>query len=252
MMRRLLIPLLLASAAFAQKPPKAVDEALRARVNEFYQYHVTEEYRKAEKLVAEESQDIYYTREKPKYESFEIKTIEYRDPKFTKARVTVTVGQYGHAQGFTGIVMKTPSISYWKIVDGKWMWYVDPEELKRVGFGPSANAGTKPPPGAEPPKVSIPADTDMALGKVLTDKGSIDVKAGCADQVTITNTSAGTVGLAVYQVLPDIKVTLDKKSLNRGEKAVATIKCGENPHQGEIQFQVTPTNEVLSVQTKRR
>lgn len=252
MMRRIVSLALLASAAFAQqKPPKKVDAALRARVSEFYQDHVTEQYRKAEKLVAPESQEIFYVREKPKYEAFEIKSIEYRD-KFKSAKVTVTVSQFGHAAGFSGQLLKTPSLSTWKLVKGKWMWYVDKEELAKGPFGPSANAGTKPPPGYVPPKIELPSDASMALNHVALDKTSLVVKPGDTERVEITNNSLGTVMLEIEQVLPDIKVTLDKTSINRGEKAVATLKCAENPNAGEIAFHVMPTNETLVVQIKRQ
>jgi hypothetical protein len=250
-MRRIWIILGIAAVAFAQKPPKKIDEALRARISEFYQYHVAEQYRKAEQLVAEESRDLFYTKEKPKYESFEIANIEYLD-HFRKARVTVTVSQYGHAQGFTGVVLKTPSLSSWKLDHGKWFWYFDPEDLKRVGFGPSANAGTKPPPGTPEPKVVVPATPEMAMGKVAIDKQEMAVKKGLTDKITITNNSLGTVTVEVYQVLPDVKVTLDKTTLNRGEKAIATVTCGDFPHSGEVQFHVMPTDEVLSVTTIRQ
>lgn len=249
-MRSIVLTGLFVCAAFAQQPPQAAEEALRARVNEFYQDHVTEQYRKAEKLVAEDSQDIFYVREKPKYEGFEIKQIEWRD-NFQKARVTVTVQVYGKGEGFSGQRLKTPSLSYWKLVDGQWFWYADPEELNKVGFGPSKNAGTRPLPGQEIPKVVIATDTSMAMGKVAIDKERLTVKPGGEDTITITNNSQGTVGVMVYQILPDIKVTLDKTTLDRGEKAVAKIECGENPHKGELQFMVTPTNEVLSVRTTR-
>jgi hypothetical protein len=249
-MRRIWILLGIAAVAFAQKPPKKIDEALRARISEFYQDHVTEQYRKAEQLVAEDARDMFYVREKPKYESFEIANIEYLD-HFRKAKVTVTVAQYGHAQGFTGTVLKTPSLSYWKLEHGKWFWYVDPEELKRVGFGPSANAGTKPAPGTPEPQVVVASTPDVAMGKVDLDKTAIVVKKGAIEKITITNHAMGTMTLSVYQVLPDVKVTLDKTSLNRGEQAIATITCGDFPHQGEVQFMVMPTGEILSVATKR-
>lgn len=250
-MRRIVSVLLAATAAFAQNPPKKTDEALRARVSEFYQYHVTEEYRKAEKLVAPDAQDMFYTKEKPKYESFEILTIEYRE-NFKKAKVTVAVSQYGHAQGFQGQLMKTRSISSWKLEKGKWLWYIDPEEFKRVGFGPSANAGTKPPPGAAVPEVKAdPSQMAVALGKVTVDKKSIVVTPGGGDTITITNNSMGTISLLVEQVLPDIRITLDKNNLNRGEKAIATLKYGANPHAGEVHFLIGPTNEILAVETRR-
>jgi len=251
-MRQIAFLLLIASPIFAQpKPPKPVDEALRARVNEFYEYHVTEEYRKAEKMVAADSADLFYVRQKPKYESFEIKTIEYRD-NFKTAKVTVTVEAYMHGVGFEGQKLKTPSVSSWKVVDGIWCWYVDPEELARGPFGKSANAGTKPVPGTPVPEMKVPDTPAMALGLLMVDKESVVVKPGITETVTITNGSAGTVGLEVQQVLPDIKITLDKKSLNRGEKAVATLVCGDNPHGGEIGFLVMPTQEVIHVQTVRK
>src|SRR4051812_28037877 len=107
-MFRLALFTALAAVCFAQgtdkpapKPPKAVDAALRARIKEFYQYHVTEEYRKAEKLVAQDSQNIYYVASKPRYLNFDIKTIEYLD-NFKKAKVSVLCEQFLNGVGFTG------------------------------------------------------------------------------------------------------------------------------------------------------
>src|SRR3954452_7382016 len=107
-MHRIALLALCAAALFAQKAPKAppkpparVDEALRARITEFYQYHVSEEYRKAEKLVAEDSQEFYYIHNKPHYLSFQIATIEYLD-HFTKAKVSALCEQYFHGPGFEG------------------------------------------------------------------------------------------------------------------------------------------------------
>ena len=80
-MGKLWVCALFACAAVAQqKPPAKVDQALRARVKEFYQYHVDEQYRKAETLVAndDQSRDIFFTKQKEKYEKFEISQIEYR------------------------------------------------------------------------------------------------------------------------------------------------------------------------------
>src|SRR5215203_3687501 len=123
-MLRFALAAMLASAAFPQtapdagpKPPAQVDEALRARITEFYQLHVNGEYRKAEKLVAEDSQDFFYEHNKPKYLSFEIKTIAYSD-QFTKAKVSVICEQYFSGLGMVGKPLKSPSTSTWKVVDG--------------------------------------------------------------------------------------------------------------------------------------
>ena len=84
-MHRIVLLTVLATALFAQKAPKAppkpparTDEALRARITEFYQYHVSEDYRKAEKLVSEDSQDFYYAHNKPHYLTLKS---QYRIPR---------------------------------------------------------------------------------------------------------------------------------------------------------------------------
>jgi hypothetical protein len=238
----------LAAVSFAQdapRPPAAVDKALRARVKEFYQYHVTEEYRKAEKLVAEDSQDIYYVASKPHYLSFEIQGIQYSD-HFKKAKVTVMCEQFSKMPGVVGKPMKMPSTSNWKVVGGKWFWYVDKEDLSHTMFGKSANAGTKGT-GAQAPDISKPVD----LGGIRADKESVDAKPNTTQQVTITNGTEGSISLVLHQNLPGWQVTFEKANLNAGEKTVATFKSGDNPHGGEIQIMVHPFGQIITVQSKR-
>jgi hypothetical protein len=258
MMCRIALLAALASAAFAQQPaeappsvPAGVDQALRARIEEFYRYHVSEEYRKAEKLVAEDSQDVYYIHNKPKYEGFEIKSIEYLD-NFTKAKVALTVEQYVHGVGFEGKLFKMPSTCTWKLVDGKWFWYADPEELARGPMGKSGNAGTKPGAAIKEPDEKLLTTPDVALNKVTLDKDVVVLKPHGTAEVNVTNGTAGTITLALFQVLPDIKVTFQKTDLNQGEKTVVTLKGGENPNTGMMGFSVFPTNEVLSFDVKRQ
>jgi hypothetical protein len=238
----------LAAASFAQsapKPPAEVDAALRARIQEFYQYHVSEEYRKAEKLVAEDSQDIYYVASKPHYLSFEIRSIEYLD-NFTRAKVSVQCEQFMHGVGFQGQKVKSPSTSTWKDVDGKWFWYVDKDELAKGPFGKSANAGTKAGAGAAP-DINQPVN----LGAVKLEKDTLEAKPHTTQQVKIKNETPGTVSLVLHQRLPGWEVTLDKANLNPGETAVATFKAEENPFSGEIQFMVNPFGYLLTLQAKR-
>ncbi len=233
-----------------EKPPAEVDQALRARITEFYQYHVTEEYRKAEKLVAEDSQDFFYVHNKPHYLNFEINAIQYSE-HFTKANVRAMCEQYFHGPGFEGRPMKAPSTSTWKLVDGKWFWYVDPEELARGPFGKMANAGSKAVAGAAPPP-SIPTTFDFVLNLVKLDKTSVILKPGDTQHLTITNTAPGEMSLTLAQTLPGIEVTLDKAILKGGEKAVATLKANDNPHSGTMSFRVMPTGEFITWEVKRQ
>ncbi len=80
---------LLPVVAFAQTPPPEVDEALRARVTEFFQYHVDANFRKAYELVAEDTKEQYFGAQKWQFKSFKIDSIKYSD-NFTKAEVQVT------------------------------------------------------------------------------------------------------------------------------------------------------------------
>jgi hypothetical protein len=255
-MHRIALLAMFATAVFAQKEPKAppkpparVDEALRARINEFYQYHVTEEYRKAEKLVAEDSQDFYYAHNKPHYLSFQITSIEYLD-HFTKAKVRTMCEQYFHGIGFEGRPMKSPSTSTWKLVNGKWFWYLDPEELSRGPMGKMANGGLKAGAGAVPP--AIPTSIDFVLNKVKLDRTSIVLKPEETQQLTVTNTAPGTMTLVLTQTLPGIEVNVDNPVMKSGEKAVVTLKANENPHSGTMSFRVDPTGEVLAWEVKRQ
>src|SRR3954470_9023913 len=169
-MHRIALFAVFVTALFAQnaakpapKPPAAVDEALRARITEFFHYHITEEYRKAEKLVSEDSQDFYYMHNKPHYLTYQIQKIDYSD-NFTKAKVQTICEQYFHGLGFEGKPLKSPSMSTWKLVDGQWFWYVDADELAKGPFGRMANAGTKPGGAPAPTPPAVPTTPDFALG----------------------------------------------------------------------------------------
>src|SRR5262245_19462395 len=100
MMFRLILFVILAAALLAQapadlfnKPPVEVDAALRARIDEFYGYHVIQQFRLAEALVAEDTKDFFYSHNKPLYLSFQISRIEY-SKDFTKAKATVIGEQF--------------------------------------------------------------------------------------------------------------------------------------------------------------
>src|SRR5713101_6098636 len=99
-MLRVLSVLLLAGVCFGQNPadlfskaPPDVEDALRARITEFYQDHVEGKFRQAEQLVADDTKELFYTANKPKYLGFQIVRIEYSD-NFTQAKATVACEQF--------------------------------------------------------------------------------------------------------------------------------------------------------------
>ena len=81
--------MLLPVLAFAQNAPPVVDQALRARVTEFFQDHVDGNFRKAYDLVAEDTKDYYFGAQKFQFKSFHIDGIKFFDD-YTKADVNVT------------------------------------------------------------------------------------------------------------------------------------------------------------------
>jgi hypothetical protein len=229
----------------APKPPAGVEEALRARIQEFYHYFETQEYRKAEKLVAEDSQDFFYNHNKPHYLSVDIQNIKF-SPDYKQATVVLLCEQFIMMPGFAGKPMKVPTTSTWKIVDGQWFWYVDPIESRRTPFGlipERKDAGA--PSGGLP--ASIPTTPDFALNLVKPDTKSVELTAGGSGQVTFTNTARGLMMLSVAETPDGVEATLDRGQVNAGEKAVLTVKAQKNARAGHVLVKIMPTDETIAV-----
>lgn len=235
---------ILCAQAPDEKPPADVDAALRARIQEFYHYFETQEYRKAEKLIAEDSQDFFYNHNKPHYLSVAIQNIRYSE-HFTRASVVVLAEQFVMMPGFAGTPMKVPTASTWKIVDGQWFWFVDPIEARRTPFGlipekPNAPAS----PGALPP---IPTTADFALNLVKVESNSLEMKPGASAQVTFNNTARGMAFLSVQALPPGVEAAFDRTQLAAGEKALLTVKTGKTAKPGTIAVKVMPTGEIVAI-----
>lgn len=229
----------------AEKPPAEVDEALRARMQEFYHYFETQEYRKAEKLIAEDSQDFFYNHNKPHYLSTSIQSIKYFD-HFTRATAVILCEQYIMMPGFAGKPMKVPTTSTWKIVDGQWFWYVDPNESRRTPWGVMAERPNNTPaqPAALPP---IPTTADFALNLVKVESKAIELKPDSSIQVTFTNNARGIMNVSVQDLPQGVEAEFNHQQLNIGDKALLTVKTGKNPRSGKILVKVMPTNETIVI-----
>ncbi len=227
-----------------EKAPAEVDAALRARIQEFYHYFETQEYRKAEKLIAEDSQDFFYNHNKPHYLSTAIHNIQYSE-HFTRASVVVLAEQFVMMPGFAGTPMKVPTASTWKIVDGQWFWFVDPIEARRTPFGLIPEKTNAPAaPGTLPP---IPTTADFALNLVKVESQSLELKPGSSGQVAFANTARGMAFLSVEQVPPGVEASFDRSQLAAGEKAQLTVKAGKAAKPGTIAVKVMPTGEMVAI-----
>jgi hypothetical protein len=241
-----------AAGLFAQsddpfnRPPAAVDQALRARIEEFYQLHVKGDFRRAEALVAEDTKEFYYSHNKPRYLSAEISRIEYSD-NFTKAKATILCEQYIMMPGFSDKPVKVPSPSTWKVVDGKWYWYVDPDSLRDSPFG-RMTAGPGTATGIVPALPPIPSNADFLFTQVQLDKKSVTLKAGESETVTIANGAPGMMNISLSAKLPGVEGTLDQTSLKAGEKATLTLRAGPDAKPGILNVVVEQTGQRLPIQ----
>ncbi len=254
-MHRFALFALFAAFAFAQgndpfkpKPPADVDAALRARVQAFFDLHVQGQFRKAEELVAEDTKDFFYTRNKPKYLSCEISRIDYTD-NFTKANALVICEQYIMMPGFADHPMKVPTPSAWILENGKWCWYVDQDALRntpwgRMSPGPYPTKDPAPPPALP----NISTSPDFLYKQIQLDKDSVRLKAGESAEVTISNGAPGPMSVSLPAALPGIEAKIDKPTMSAGGKAVLTLRAAKGAKSGVLNVQVVQTMHLLPIQ----
>jgi hypothetical protein len=250
-MLRLSLLALLATVSFAQdasevfnKPPARVDQALRERINQFYQYHVKQEFHKAEALVAADTKKYFYSHNKPGYLSCETRKIVYSD-NFKRAKATVLCEQYVMAPGFADKPIKVPFGSTWKVEKGKWYWYVDQEALRTTPFGkmtpglPGASGGLP---------AAIPDNADFVMTLVKADKDSVSLKPGQPETVTIRNGAPGIMDISLEGKIPGVEAKLDHGNLKVGDQAVLTLQAGDGAKSGLVSIKVEQTGQVIPIQ----
>jgi len=258
-MLRLVPFVLLAVALCAQegvkpagKPPAKVDQALRARVNEFYRDFMAGHFRDAETLVAKDTKDYFFTIKKEQYLSFEIQHIVYFD-NFKRAQVSALC-ERTILLGFGARPMKMPTPSAWKLEGGKWYWYVEQTSVRDTPFGKMGVAGPASPAGAaaRPPGMpaTLPTTPYFALHKVSVDKASLALKAGESDQVTFANSATGMMSVALEGRPAGLEVTPERADLQQNGKAALTVKALEGARTAVLNFRVNPTGETIAVKVE--
>jgi hypothetical protein len=255
-MLRITLLAIFAASCFAQnaeelfnRPPAEVDQALRARMNAFYGYHISGEARKAEALVAEDTKDYFYNNNKPAYTHCDVQRIVYSD-NFTRAKAVVLCGQWVLVPGFEGKPMNVPIPSTWKIEDGKWVWYVSQQQRRASPFGQMTPGGAPTnagPDGVAPAFPPIPTTPDFLYDLVKVDKRDVELKRGESAQVTISNTAPGVMNLEVLGKLAGVEAKLDNLSMKANEKAVLTLKAGDDAQSGSLQIFVRPIEQSIPI-----
>ncbi len=194
----------------------------------FYQAHVDGKPRKADEVVAEESKDFFFAGNKPKYLNFEIIKINYSDG-FTKARATVACESYIMMPGFAGKAVKLAAASQWKILDGKWYWYVEESKDLVTPFGvmkADPAFAAQAPQGM--PDLTKGPTVHSLRNQIRVDKESIRFVAGRegSDEIRIKNNLPGSITLKMRHGRMDgMTVSLDRTEVKGGETAVINVKA---------------------------
>jgi|SRR5579871_54911 len=230
------------------KPPQDVDEALRARITQFYQAQVDGKARRAEEIVAEDSKDFFYNMAKPKFLSFEIRDISYSD-NFTKAKVTMVMEMYIMMPGFEGKPMKVPGPTLWKIENGKWCWYITDEILHATPFGKMTDSGKGSPDSVGLTRPSV--DAIASLVKVDKQKAFLRAAASSSDQIKIHNGMQGSVRIELrpHASVLGLEIKPDRTEIPAGEDAVVSVKYtrfgGYPPRTVNLDIAVEPLNQLI-------
>ncbi len=207
--------------AFAEAPkvPERVDKALRARVNEFFNYHLEggTNLHKAMDMVAADTKEEYFAAGKMTLKSFKVDDVKYSD-KFDKAVVTCTVTRNWQIRLQDNIVT-LPMVTTWKIEHGKWVWYHDkdrPEWLTMMG----------------------PSDLKL-------------IKPNKDGSVTLPKLNDETVMAAAQNILQQGPTTADKLVLRfQSDKAGSDKVPFKNGAPGQVQLELTPMDPVPGLTLK--
>ncbi len=234
-----------------EKAPPSVEQALRARVTEFYRLHTEGKFRAAEALVADDSQDDFYAMEKTKYQGCQVGKVTFSD-NFTKA-IAVTGCKSTWSFNGTRVPAMLALSSYWRFEKGDWYWYAPPANAPvDTPFG---TFHVDPDADQKPKLPSNPAAlAGNILGQVKADRTSVEL---APDQPThsgvrITNHMPGVVQLALeFRGFEGLKASLDKTQLGANETAVLSIDYEPSPKAETpdltLNVRVSPTQEMIPI-----
>lgn len=254
-----LLPLLL----LAQAPGKLeAEQALRARVTEFLQYHVDGNFRKAYDMVAADTQDDYFNTGKVQIKGFTIDDVQFSE-NFTKATIRTTISRNMNVAGQDFPVMM-PSTITWKLENNKWVWYKVATHTPETPFGPSAlpsAAGVPPQAGAD---VALPKDFSdktiaeaarSILQQVSVDKNEVTLATDNASEakVVLHNGMSGSiqVELSAPQI-PGFTAKLDQSIVRAAGNVALVLRYEpgvgtERRESASVQLLVQPLDQVFAI-----
>ena len=249
------------SKELTDKAPPAVEQALRGRIDQYYQAFIAGKYKQAYLLVADDSEDAFLETDKQQYKACETLRIRYSE-NFTKA---IVVESCKSEWKWHGIVTPTtfPTTSNWKVVDGQWYWfYVKPTQVASP-FSPN---GVVQLPSTDPAAASakkdapaIPSDMKGAAAGILAlvsvDRQIVHLRQDLSskDVIHVRNGMPGVVTLKVEDPgMPGLKVTLAKAQLQAHEETTMIFEwLPDDPakpaHNAMVALRVVQTAKILPI-----
>jgi len=271
----LLGPIFLASAGAQEEPrnlfdkaPPDVEQALKSRVTKFYQYFVEGKFRLADALVAEESKDVFFAAEKRKYKAYVVGAPKYSE-NFTRATV-VTSCLTDYSMMGNRMEISLPVLSFWKLEDGDWFWYVPPPgdkyftplgEMPRPKETPgNMNTTTQAPTQPVRPMIS----PEQIMKAVRADRDSVVFNSAKAStqEVHLKNTLPGNVRVTSTTGIKGLTITPAKTDLNPDEEVTVVMsfdpkdpsvtcdECLAHPQDrraGQVMMLVQPTGQQIPI-----
>jgi hypothetical protein len=254
-----LLPILLLAQAPGQTE---AEQALRARVTEFLQYHVDGNFRKAYEMVAADTQEDYFNTGKVQIKGFTIDDVQFSE-NFTKATIRTTISRNMNVAGQDFPVMM-PSTTTWKLENNKWVWYKVAAHTPETPFGPSALPSATGVPPQAAADVALPKDFSdktiaeaarSILQQVSVDKNEVTLATDKASEakVVLHNGMSGSiqVDLSAPQI-PGFTAKLDQSIVRAAGNVALVLRYEpgggtERRESASVQLLVQPLDQVFAV-----
>jgi hypothetical protein len=204
-----------------QKAPPGVEEALKARVMQFFDMQQEGKFRQAESMVCEDTKDFYYNMDKQRHKGSQFVKLFFEDGyKQAKAQVNLDIDLNTMNGAFPA---KFPMMSYWRVENANWCYFIPKQnqDFYPTPFG-LMKRDPNAPRGSSPPAAPM-VDVAKLKASVKPSKTELDLPAfrESSHQVELQNTLPGQVELSFSAPpLEGLKVTLDKPLLQPGETAI--------------------------------
>jgi len=239
------------SQSIFRKAPPQVEEALRARVHQFYSLYQDGKFRQAESLVAEESRELYYGMSKTRIRGFKVESIDFAED-FSSALVLVTCLSMHPRTAAANVPV--PVSGKWKSVDGE--WYLLIEKRETSPYGPMTFAD---PSQSRPAPFQRPTPETLAQGAFRVEPRKLvfprAAREAVGRTVVISNLMPGRLSLEVAAPqTPALELWLSNTTIEA--KGQVTLQVTYRPEKGTlaasqpIQIRLKPVNEAVSIEVE--